>query len=310
LLEPAAERARSTSAVGAWIWFAMSLGEIARDTGRGHEAVRRFAEVAEVAPTVGQHAALVWAHVGVAQGHLLLGDCSAAAKALAQADDAGDSPVATSWGTRERTRAWLDMCRGDLVSARRRITDTLASTRNHDVVIFEAALAHDLVRLGVPEQAIDRLEVLASKIDGPLVAAHLANARALLDGDPLALHQVVDDYEAMDALALAAEAAAVLADLHRARDESRLATAALQRSAELAERVGGLHTPVLARGAGVERLTAREREVALLVANGWSSRDVADHLGVSTRTVETHLARVYRKLGITSRSELAAALER
>jgi DNA-binding CsgD family transcriptional regulator len=66
----------------------------------------------------------------------------------------------------------------------------------------------------------------------------------------------------------------------------------------------------LARGAGVEPLTAREREVALLAANGRSSREVADHLGVSARTVETHLARVYRKLGITGRSELADALER
>ena len=58
----------------------------------------------------------------------------------------------------------------------------------------------------------------------------------------------------------------------------------------------------------MEPLTAREREVALLAAGGRSSRDIADRLYLSTRTVETHLARVYRKLGITTRSELAAAL--
>jgi len=49
--------------------------------------------------------------------------------------------------------------------------------------------------------------------------------------------------------------------------------------------------------------------VALLAVGGRSSRAIGDHLGLSTRTVDTHLARVYRKLGITGRSELAAALD-
>ena len=119
---------------------------------------------------------------------------------------------------------------------------------------------------------------------------------------------MVERYEAIDVLVLAAEAAAELADMHRARAESRLATAAQQRAADIAERAGGLHTPALARGDGIEPLTAREREVALLAAAGRSSRDIGDRLGLSTRTVDTHLARVYRKLGIAGRSELAAAL--
>ena len=89
LLEPALERARATSATGAWVWFQMVLGEIARDTGRGHETIRRFREAAETAPRVGQDAALVWAHVGVAQGHLLLGQCTEAAAALELADQVG-----------------------------------------------------------------------------------------------------------------------------------------------------------------------------------------------------------------------------
>ena len=69
-------------------------------------------------PSAGQDAALVWAHVGVAQGHLLLGECGPAAAALRRADEVGESPVATSVATRERTRAWLDACRGDLAAAR------------------------------------------------------------------------------------------------------------------------------------------------------------------------------------------------
>jgi len=309
MLEPAAERALATRSLGAWVWFAMALAEVARDTGRAHEAIRRFREVAQTAPRVGQHAALVWAHVGVAQGHLLLGQCREAAAALERADNVGDSPVATSVATRERARAWLEACRGDLVSARQRIRETIAPIRHDELYIFEVTLLHDLVRLGVPLEAVNRLEALARCVDGPLVAIHAAHARALLARDVAAQSAVVDRYEAIDALALAAEAAAELADLHRARVEARLATAALLRSTDLADRAGGLRTPGLARGAGIEPLTAREREIAMLAASGRSSRAIGDHLGVSTRTVDTHLARVYRKLGISGRSELAAALD-
>jgi DNA-binding NarL/FixJ family response regulator len=49
--------------------------------------------------------------------------------------------------------------------------------------------------------------------------------------------------------------------------------------------------------------------VATLAAGGRSSRDIADHLVVSVRTVENHLQRAYEKLGVRSRSDLAAALE-
>ena len=200
-------------------------------------------------------------------------------------------------------------CRGDLASARQHIRETVEPVRQDEMFIFELTLLHDLVRLGVPHEAVDRLEVLAGCIDGPIAAIHAVHARALIDRDVAALGAVADRYEAIDSLCLAAEAAAELADVHRARAESRLATAAQQRSVELASRAGGLHTPVLARGAGIEPLTAREREVALLAVGGRSSRAIGDHLGLSTRTVDTHLARVYRKLGITGRSELAAALD-
>jgi DNA-binding CsgD family transcriptional regulator len=309
LLEPAIERALATTALGAWVWFEMTLAEIARDTGRGHETIRRFAAVAETAPRIGQHAALVWAHVGVAQGHLLLGECEPAAEALERADHVGHSPVATSFATRERTRAWLEACRGDLVSARRRIRATIVPVREDGVLIFEGALLHDLVRLGVPGEAIERLDELAARIDGPLIAIHTVHAHALIERDVAAQRSVVDRYEAIEALTFAAESAAELADLHRGFGDGRLATAATQRAADLAERAGGLRTPALARGVGVEPLTAREREVALLASAGRSSRDIGEHLGMSTRTVDTHLARVYRKLGISGRAELAGALD-
>jgi len=51
-------------------------------------------------------------------------------------------------------------------------------------------------------------------------------------------------------------------------------------------------------------LTPREREVAALVVDGLADREIAERLVVGERTVETHLANIYRKLGVRSRVEL------
>jgi DNA-binding CsgD family transcriptional regulator len=57
-------------------------------------------------------------------------------------------------------------------------------------------------------------------------------------------------------------------------------------------------------------LTATEQRVAALAASGHTNRQVAQALFLSPRTVEANLARVYRKLGISSRAELGAAMAR
>jgi DNA-binding CsgD family transcriptional regulator len=59
---------------------------------------------------------------------------------------------------------------------------------------------------------------------------------------------------------------------------------------------------------GTESLTAAERRVAELAAQGIRNREIAETLFVSLKTVEVHLSRVYGKLGIRSRSQLAEAL--
>jgi DNA-binding NarL/FixJ family response regulator len=60
--------------------------------------------------------------------------------------------------------------------------------------------------------------------------------------------------------------------------------------------------------AGQEDLTAREREVAAMVARGSSNKEVTGALFLSEKTIEHHLSRVYAKLGLRSRTELARAL--
>jgi DNA-binding CsgD family transcriptional regulator len=59
---------------------------------------------------------------------------------------------------------------------------------------------------------------------------------------------------------------------------------------------------------GLESLTASERRVAQMAAEEASNKDIAQALFVTVKTVEVHLSRVYRKLDIQSRRQLAGAL--
>jgi DNA-binding CsgD family transcriptional regulator len=59
---------------------------------------------------------------------------------------------------------------------------------------------------------------------------------------------------------------------------------------------------------GVQTLTPQELQVSLLLAEGKTTREVAAALFLSPKTVEYHLRKVYTKLGIKSRAELAAQL--
>jgi DNA-binding CsgD family transcriptional regulator len=61
---------------------------------------------------------------------------------------------------------------------------------------------------------------------------------------------------------------------------------------------------------GIDALTASERRVSRMAADGMSNKQIAQSLYVTVKTVETHLHRAYQKLDVTSRAQLLAALER
>jgi two-component system response regulator NreC len=69
----------------------------------------------------------------------------------------------------------------------------------------------------------------------------------------------------------------------------------------LAVKLGGEPT-----GREADKLTPREREVLRLIALGHTSVEIAAKLGLSPRTIETHRARIHRKLGLDTRAELVS----
>lgn len=99
------------------------------------------------------------------------------------------------------------------------------------------------------------------------------------------------------------------------KDPDQVAPVA-ERSVELFDRLGaaafaararrvGASTPVADRLAG---LTSREAEIAKLVAGGATNKDAASALAMSPKTVSFHLGSVFKKLRVTSRTQLAALL--
>ncbi|MGI5996645.1 MAG: response regulator, partial [Saccharomonospora viridis] len=56
---------------------------------------------------------------------------------------------------------------------------------------------------------------------------------------------------------------------------------------------------------GVGALTERERDVLILIANGYSNKEIADELVISERTVRTHVSSILRKLRLSSRTQAA-----
>jgi DNA-binding NarL/FixJ family response regulator len=67
--------------------------------------------------------------------------------------------------------------------------------------------------------------------------------------------------------------------------------------APIADLARALAPELLARAPSIGRLTAREKEVLRLVAEGFAAKQVARHLGISPKTVERHKTRIYAKLG-------------
>ena len=72
----------------------------------------------------------------------------------------------------------------------------------------------------------------------------------------------------------------------------------------------GLRPPAKAPVAGVGALTGREVDVARLVAARKSNKEIAATLGISPRTVSTHLSSIFVKLEVTSRGVLADVARR
>jgi DNA-binding CsgD family transcriptional regulator len=194
---------------------------------------------------------------------------------------------------------------------------------------FHADHAEAVIGLGAAdraEQLVARLEARALALPRPWITAVSARCRGLMHaaGGDLAkatasFEQALTAHESLDMPAELGRTQLAVGRLNRRRGERLAAQECLERAVSVLEAAGAAGWAAVARDELVrargrrgdsERLTATEQKVCELAASGLHNHEIAARLFLSGKTVEANLTRAYRKLGVRSRAQLAAALAR
>ena len=173
-------------------------------------------------------------------------------------------------------------------------------------------------------QLLDRFELEARRSGIPWGLAVSARSRGLvlaargeLDDAVSALDRALEAHERCPMPLERARTLLVLGRVRRRLKQKKLARAALETALATFEELGAELWAARAREVlrrvttrkAPETLTATEREIAVLAAGGLTNQAIAERVFVTRKTVEANLARVYRKLGISARAQLARALD-
>jgi DNA-binding CsgD family transcriptional regulator len=274
------------------------------------------------------HAAAFLADALMEQGRL-----DAAAATLAEANSDESLPDTVRLLFLRDSNARLRILRGDPAGG---ADELLASGRDYESVgsrnpafiAWRSPAALAKLRLGERNEArrLASEELELARIWGaPRALGAALRATGTIEGGKRGLALLEEAVEVLSASPVRLEHAKARAELgaalrranrrSQAREQLRHAVelATICGATSLAERA---ETELLATGArprrialsGVESLTPSERRIAEMAAEGPTNGEIAQELFVTQRTVEVHLTSIYRKLGIGSRSQLAAAL--
>lgn len=286
---------------------AMAMGHVLLDRGQAATARRWFETSAGLYRVTGERFGERWAHAGRLLASAQLGDVADADAAEAALALTPGHPASFFEIYGERGRALLAAVKGQPAVARQQLTELADRLLARGNVGHAMRALVDLARLGDPAAAAQRLDQLGP-IDGHGLPAFADLIRALHTGRSDALGASANRLAELGYQALAAEAASAARDALAREGRARDASGMARRAAELMAGTEGGATPLFTVIDSVVPLTRREREIAALVAAGRTSREVADACFLSVRTVETHLARIYDKLGVRSRGELAEVM--
>ena len=291
-------------------FFGSTLGWVELNQGLLVTAQRTYRESAAAFRASLYYGPLRWAIGGLLFAAALARDREVTGEARRVLDALGRHPAGLFDTAITQALAWAAVADGDPERARRLLHDAATEAQARGAVLDEIAALHDLARLGRAADVTDRLDALAAIGQGEYVQVLAADAGGHARGDPAALGEAAERFAAMGFNLRAAESAMAASEASARTRDQRTAARWARRASELTARCEAPATPPLVGRAGPVPLTNREREIALLAADGLASRVIAQRLYLSARTVDTHLALIYTKLGVTNRAELAAALRR
>ncbi|ADB49862.1 helix-turn-helix transcriptional regulator [Conexibacter woesei] len=268
----------------------------------------------------------------LARAQLERGDLDAAREAIAVAET-GDERRPEHVLLLE-ARARVRLAAGDHAGA---LADALAagrhterygaapSARAHEWRPIGARAAHALGDTRAARELVDEALALTRDDDAARIRGDVLRAAGVVTGgeEGLALlAEAVTLLERSPALLSRAHALAEHGAALRRAGQRRAAREPLQRALELADDAGA--EPLVARvrdelralglrprraaRSGAASLTPAERRIAELAADGLSTPQIAHHLTITKKTVETHLSHIFGKLDVRSRTELPAAL--
>jgi DNA-binding CsgD family transcriptional regulator len=302
-------------------------------TGRMDRARLLAAEALDLAEQTEQETYL---HMALcAKGHLCaqageLAEARAACQEIL--DRLGTHPDVILEGMARAVLGLVELSAGNLAEADRQLAradeiEEWAHNREPATNRFHGDHAEAVIGLGDLDRAevlVRRMEQRAEALPRPWILAVSARSRGLLSAAAGDLGQALADYqraltahETLDMPAELGRTLLALGRLHRRRNERQRAQECLGRAAAVFDAAGAPGWAAVAREelgraqgrrGSAGRLTPTELQVAELAVAGLRNSEIAARMFLSGKTVEANLSRIYRKLGVRSRTELAARM--
>jgi DNA-binding CsgD family transcriptional regulator len=292
-----------------WAIARIMAGLVATHRGRFPDAI---SAIDQALAALNAETSLPWRLVGrllLVRAYAALGNTAQAEHVLADADEHSGAQVAIHQPQRLIAQAWLAAARGAHRTAIDLAHAAADSARRARQSAVEAEALHHAARFG-DRTAARRLKELAATLDGALGPLYAEHASAVANSDPAKLDAVSAQFEAVGLLLSAADSAAQAASLHDRASHQRAGALSATRASALADLCGGAVTPAILASAQPLPLSSRELEVASLIVDGLSNREIATKLIMSVRTVEGHVYRACTKLDVADREELAVIIRR
>jgi DNA-binding CsgD family transcriptional regulator/tetratricopeptide (TPR) repeat protein len=288
-----------------WAIAKIMSGLVATYRGRFPEAI---SSIEQALAALNAETSLPWrlpARLLLVRAYTALGQTGQAERVLDDATEHTGRHVELHEPQRMIAKAWLTAAHGGARTAADAARRAAQAAHRSGQYAVEAEALHHAARFG-DRTAARPLAALVPRLDGPLPALYLRHAAAVADADAHALDASSVDFEKAGLTLSAADAAAQAAPLHDRAGQHRRSAESATRAVRLAALCGGAITPAIRSAARPLPLSPREREIAVMVAEGLSNREIADKLLVSVRTVEGHVYRACIKLDVSHRDDLAA----